>query len=227
MEGLARDWIKYACQLEWSRLREDIIQFTLRCQQRFCRGDEIWTSINSVNTIRKERDMVTKVEGGNDETKRQKRQNRTIYWRTGVNQRGRSRDSNQRKGKRKTQKWGGKWKQIQFSSVAQSCPTLCDPMDCSTPGLPVHHQLLESTQTHVHWVGDAIQPSHPLSSPSPPAFNLSQHQGLFKWVSFSQWTKYWSFSFNISPSNEHPELISFRMDWLDLLEVQGTFSDYL
>ena len=67
-----------------------------------------------------------------------------------------------------------------YSSVAQSCPTLCDPMDHSTPGLPVHHQLLEFTQTHVHQVGDAIQPSHPLSSPSPPALNLSQHQGLFK-----------------------------------------------
>ena len=74
---------------------------------------------------------------------------------------------------------------VQFSSVAQSCPTLCDPMDCSLPGLPVHHQLLELTQTHVHWVGDAIQPSHSLLSPSPPAFNLSQHQGLFKWVSSS------------------------------------------
>ena len=72
-----------------------------------------------------------------------------------------------------------------FSSVAQSCLTLCDPMNCSTPGLPVHHQLPESTQTHVYWVGDAIQPSHPLSSPSPPALNLSQHQGLFKWVSSS------------------------------------------
>ena len=70
-----------------------------------------------------------------------------------------------------------------FSSVAQSCPTLCNPMDCSMPGLPVHHQLPEFTQTHVHWVGDAIQSSHPLSSPSPPALNLSQHQGLFKWVS--------------------------------------------
>ena len=69
------------------------------------------------------------------------------------------------------------------SSVAQSCPTLCDPMDCSTLGLPVHHQLPEFTQTHVHRVGDAIQPSHPLSSPSPPAFNLSQHQGLFQCVS--------------------------------------------
>ena len=72
---------------------------------------------------------------------------------------------------------------VQFSSVAQSCPTLCDPKDCSMPGLPVHHQLPEFTQTHVHWVGDAIQPSHLLSSPSPPAFNLSQHQDLFQWVS--------------------------------------------
>ena len=72
---------------------------------------------------------------------------------------------------------------VQFSSVTQSCLTLCDPMDCSTPGFPVQHQLPELTQTHVHWVGDAIQSSHPLASPSPPAFNLSQHQGLFKWVS--------------------------------------------
>ena len=72
--------------------------------------------------------------------------------------------------------------QVQFSSVTQSCLILCDPMDCSTPGLPVHHQLLEFTQTHVHWVGDAIQPFHPLSSPSDLTFNLSQHQGLFKWV---------------------------------------------
>ena len=74
---------------------------------------------------------------------------------------------------------------VQFSSVAQSCLTLCDPMDCSTPGLHVHHQLLEFTQIRVHWVGDAIQTSHPLSSPSPPAFNISQHQGLIKWVSSS------------------------------------------
>ena len=72
-----------------------------------------------------------------------------------------------------------------FSSVAQSCPTLCDPMDHSTLGLPVHHQLPELTQTHVHWVSDAIQPSHPLSSPSLPSFNLSQNQDLFKWVSSS------------------------------------------
>ena len=72
---------------------------------------------------------------------------------------------------------------IQFTSVAQPCPALCDPMDCRMPGLPVHHQLLKFTQTHVHWVGDAIQPSHPLLSPSPPTLDLSQHQGLFKWVS--------------------------------------------
>ena len=74
---------------------------------------------------------------------------------------------------------------IQFSSVTQSCLTLCDPMNCNMPGLPVHHQLLEFTQAHAHWVGDAIEPSHLLSSPSPPAFNLSQHQGLFKWFSSS------------------------------------------
>ena len=74
---------------------------------------------------------------------------------------------------------------VQFSSVTQSCPTLGDPMNCSMAGLPVHHQLPEFTQTHVHWLSDAIQPSHPLSSPFPPTFNLSQHQGLFKWVSSS------------------------------------------
>ena len=80
------------------------------------------------------------------------------------------------------QSWGRVLVPTQFSSVTQSCPTLCDPMDFSTPGLPVH-QLLEFTQTHVHWVSDAIQPSYPLSSPSPPTFNLSQHQGLFQRVS--------------------------------------------
>ena len=74
---------------------------------------------------------------------------------------------------------------FQFSSVTQSCPTLCNPMDCRTPGFLIHHQLPELAQTHVHWVGDAIQPSHPLSPPSPPAFSLSQHEGLFHWVSFS------------------------------------------
>ena len=119
-------------------------------------------------------------------------------------------------------------KVAQFSSVAQSCSTLCDPMNCSTPGLPVHHQLPEFTQIHVHWVSDAIQPSHPLSSSSPPALNLSQHQGLFQWVSsWHQVAKELSFSFNISPSNEHPGLISFRMDWLDLLAVQGTLKSLL
>ena len=117
---------------------------------------------------------------------------------------------------------------VQFSSIAQSCLILCDLMGCSTPGLPVHHQLPEFTQAHVHWVGDANQPSHPLSSPSAPAFNLSQHQDLFKWVSsLHGWPKYWSFSFSISPSNEHPGVISFRMDWLDLLAVQGTLKSLL
>ena len=112
--------------------------------------------------------------------------------------------------------------------VAQSFPTLCDPMDCSTPGLPIHHHLPGFTQTHVHQVGDAIQPSHPLSSPSPCTFNLPQYQGLFKLVSSShQVAKYCSFSFNISPSNEHSGLISFRMDWLDLLAVQGTLKSLL
>ena len=100
---------------------------------------------------------------------------------------------------------------VQFSSVSQSCPTLCDPMNRSTPGLPVHHQLPECTQTHVHWVSDAIQPSHPLSSPSPPAPNPSQHQGLSNESTLRmRWPKYWSFSFSIIPSKEHPGLI-FRM----------------
>ena len=120
-------------------------------------------------------------------------------------------------------------KRNQLSSVAQLCLTLCDPLDCSTSGLPVHHQLPEFTQTHIHWVGDAIQPSHPLLSPSPPAFNLSQHQSLFQWVSsLHQVGKLMlSFSFNISPSNEYSGLISFRMDWLDLLAVQGTLRSLL
>ena len=116
----------------------------------------------------------------------------------------------------------------QFNSVIQSCPTLCDPMSRSTPGLPVHHQLLESTQTHVHRVSDAIQPSHPLLSPFPPAPNPSQHKGLFQWVSSShEVAKVLEFSFSISPSNERPGLISFRMDWLDLLAVQGTLRSLL
>ena len=108
---------------------------------------------------------------------------------------------------------------VQFSSVAQLCPTLCDPMDFSTPGLPVHHQFPGV---------DPIQPSHPLSSPSPPALNPFQHQGFSnKSLLHIRWPKYWSFSFSISPSNEHPGLISFRMDWLDLLVVQGTLKSLL
>ena len=114
------------------------------------------------------------------------------------------------------------------SSVAHSCPTLCNPMDCSTAVLPVHHQLPEFTQTHVHWVGDAIQPSHPLLSPSPPAFNHSQHEGLSSdSVLHIRWPKYWSFNFSISPSNEYSGLISFRMDWLALLSAQGTLKSLL
>ena len=123
------------------------------------------------------------------------------------------------------------WLPWWLSSVTKSCPTLCNPMDCSTPGFPVHHQLLELAQTHVHWVSDAIQPSHPLSSSSPPAFNLSQHQGLRVFSNESvlclRQPKYWSFTFSISPSNEYSGLISFRMDWLDLLEVQGTLKSLL
>ena len=105
----------------------------------------------------------------------------------------------------------------QFSSVVQSCPTLCNSMNCSTPGLPIHHQLPEFTQTHVHRIGDAIQPSHPLSSPSPPAPNPSQNQSLFQWVNSShEVVKVLEFSFSIIPSKEIPGLISFRMDWFYL-----------
>ena len=102
-------------------------------------------------------------------------------------------------------------------------------MDCSTLGFPIHHQLPEFTWTHVHWVGDAIQPSHPLSTPSSPALNLSQHQDLFSNESAlcNRWPKDWSFSFNIRPSNEHSGLISFRMGWLDLLAVQGTLKSFI
>ena len=101
-------------------------------------------------------------------------------------------------------------------------------MNRSMPGFPVHHQLLEFTQTHAHRVGDAIQPSHPLSSPSPPVPNPSQHQGLFQWGnSLHEVAKYWSFCFSISPSNEPPGLISFRMDWLYLPAVQGTLKSLL
>ena len=100
-------------------------------------------------------------------------------------------------------RWGDFWNSVQFSLVAQLCPTLCDPMDCSTPGLPVHHQLPEFTQTHVQWVSDAIQPSHPLSSllllPSIfPSIRVFSNESAL----CIRWPKYWSFSFSISPSNE-------------------------
>ena len=117
---------------------------------------------------------------------------------------------------------------LQFSSVAQSCPTLCDPMNRSMPGLPVHHKLPEFTQTHVHRVSDAIQPSHPLSSPSLPApipssIRVFSNESTLR----MRWPKYWSFSFSISSSKEHPGLISFRMDWLDIPAVQGTLKSLL
>ena len=111
---------------------------------------------------------------------------------------------------------------VQFSSVQSlSHVWLCDYMNHSTPGLPIHHQLPESTQTHVHWVGDAIQPFHPLSSPThlppiPPSIRVFSSELTLR----MRWPEYWSFSFSISLSNEHPGLISFRMEWLDLLAVQ-------
>ena len=125
--------------------------------------------------------------------------------------------------------WSTKSVSVQFSSVTQSCPTLCDPMNCSTPGLPVHHQLPECTQIHVHRVSDVIQPSHPLLSPSPPAPNPSQGEDLRVFSNEStlcmRWPKYWSFSFNISPSNEYPGLISFKMDWLQSKGLSRVFSN--
>ena len=125
-----------------------------------------------------------------------------------------------------------KFTHLQFSSVAQLCLTLWDLMNCSMPGLPVHHHLLEFTQTHIHRVSDTIQPSHPLSSPSPPAPNPSQHQSLFQWVNSSKLRRVSLeqsklFAWGISPSKEHPGLISFRMEWLDLLAVQGTLKSLL
>ena len=118
--------------------------------------------------------------------------------------------------------------EIQYSSVAQWCPTLCNPMGSSTPDLFVLHQLPESTQTHVHWVSDAMQLSHPqcpfllLSSIFPTIRVFSNESGLC-----IRWPKYWSFNLSISPSNEYSGLISFRIDWLDLLAVQGTFKSLL
>ena len=113
----------------------------------------------------------------------------------------------------------------QFSSVAQLCPTLCDPMNRSTPGLPVHHQLPEFTQTHVHRVSDAIQPSHPLLllPPIPPSIRVFSNESTLR----MRWPKYWSFRFSIIPFKEIPGLISFRMDWLDLFAVQGTLKSLL
>ena len=117
---------------------------------------------------------------------------------------------------------------VPFSSVSQSYPTLCHPMNHSRPGLPINHQLPEFTQTHVHGDGEAIQPSHPLSSPSPPVFvfpriRVFSNESVLR----IRWSKYWSFSFNTSPSNEHPGLMSFRIDWLDLLAIQGTLKSLL
>ena len=117
---------------------------------------------------------------------------------------------------------------VQFSSVAQLYMTLSNPMNCSTPGLPVHHQLPEFTQTQVHRVSDAIQPSHPLSTllllpPIPPSIRVFSNESTLR----MRWPKYWSFSFSIIPFKEHPGLISFRMDWLDLLAVQGTLKSLL
>ena len=114
-------------------------------------------------------------------------------------------------------------KGLKFSSVAQLCPTLCDLMNHSTPGLPVHHHLPEFTQTHIHWVGDAIHPSILCSPlllllPIPPSIRVFSNESSLR----MRWPKYWSFSFSIIPSKEHPRLISFRMDWLDLLA--GTFN---
>ena len=107
-----------------------------------------------------------------------------------------------------------------LSPVAQSCPTLCDPTDCSTPGFPVHHHLPELAQTHVHQGGDAIQPSHPLQSPSPPAFNLSSIRVFFnESVLHIRWPKYWHFSFSISPSNEYSGLIS--LGWTGWISLQS------
>jgi len=117
---------------------------------------------------------------------------------------------------------------VQFSLVVQSCLTLCYPMNCSTPGRPVHHQLLEFTQTHVRWVSDAMQSSHPLLSPSPPALNLSQHQGLFQWVSCShQLAKVLEFQLQHQSFQWTPMTDLLRMDWLDLLAVQETLKSLL
>ena len=110
------------------------------------------------------------------------------------------------------------WESVQFSSVTRSCPTLCDPMHCSTPGLPVHHRLPEFIQTHVHWVGDAMQPSHPLSSPPPPFFNLSQNQGLFKWVTSGDQSFEVSASILVLPVNIQDW---FPLGWTGWISLQS------
>ena len=113
-------------------------------------------------------------------------------------------------------------------SVSHLCPTLCNSMNCSTPGFPVLHYLQEFAQTHVHWVCDTIQLSHPMLSPSPLAFNLSQILIFFNESSFIiRWPKYWSFNLSISPSNEYSEFISFRIDWLVVLAVQSALQSLL
>ena len=108
---------------------------------------------------------------------------------------------------------------VPFSSIAQLRPTLCDPIYCSTPGFPVHHQLPEFTQTHVHWVDDVIQSSHPLSSPSPPTLNLCQHQGLLNESALCiRWPKYWSFSLSITPPMNIQDWFPFGWTgWISLL----------
>ena len=114
----------------------------------------------------------------------------------------------------------------QFSSVTQWFLTLCNPMDCGTPGYSVHHQLLEFTQPHVHQVSDVIQPSHPHALLLPswifPSVRVFSNESVLR----IRWPKYWSFSFSINPSNEYSELISFRIDWLGLLAVQGTLKSF-
>ena len=123
---------------------------------------------------------------------------------------------------------GYRFSHISVRSLAQSCPTLCDPMDCSMPGFPVHYQLPELAQTHAHWVSDAIQPSHPLSSPILlssifPSIRAFSNESVLH----IRWPAYWSFSLIIYPSNEYSRLISFRNDWFDLLAVQGTLKSLL
>ena len=113
------------------------------------------------------------------------------------------------------------WCSVQFSPVTQLCPAFCNSMNCSMPGLHVHQQLPEFTETHVHRVSDAVQPSHPLSSPSP--IRVFSKESTLR----MRWPKYWSFNFSIIPSKEHPRLISFRMDLLDLLAVKGTLKSLL